>query len=93
MIAATSTGEIMGSALDGTSGVASVMISIFNGTSYWNGTSFSSPTPVFFAAQTTNNFMKWTFPFAVNGTFTVTAVITDFAGNSTTITQTVTIGP
>jgi hypothetical protein len=69
------------------------MISIFNGTSYWDGSGFNSATPMFFAATTTNNYVKWTFPFNVNGTFTVTAVIMDFAGNTTTITQTVTIGP
>jgi hypothetical protein len=92
-ISPTSNLEITGGAGDGTSGVASVMISIFNGTSYWDGSGFNSATPMFFAATTTNNYVKWTFPFNVNGTFTVTAVIMDFAGNTTTITQTVTIGP
>ena len=59
------TGMITGAANDypGGAGVASVGVSIFDGSHYWNGTAFASATPVFNAA--TFSAGAWSLPFAV----------------------------
>src|SRR5207237_352938 len=80
-IAPTGVGMITGTASDATTGVASVVISIFNGTMYWDGTGFNSATEVFLTTTTSDNFANWSFAFTQMRTFTVHAKITDGAGN------------
>jgi hypothetical protein len=87
----TGTGQIQGTAADATSGVASVQISIFDGTHYWDGTGFNSTTEVFLTATTSDNFANWSFNIAAMGTFTVHAQITDQAGNMSVVTGVVVV--
>ena len=63
-IFANSSGVIAGTAGDGQTGVASVRISIFNGTFYWDGTGFNSATEFFVDASTSNGFANWFYNFA-----------------------------
>jgi hypothetical protein len=76
---------ICGTADDGGSGVSQVEISIRRGTgSYWDGTSFGSPTEVFF---TTTGTTTWSFPFPASSfgqkaaTYTIRVRATDGVGN------------
>jgi hypothetical protein len=92
-ISGTGTGAITGTAMDNMTGVTNVAVSIFNGVAYWDGTGFNSATPIFFNATTSNNFLAWSIAFGQTGTFTVTAQITDGAGNVAEITQSVTLNP
>jgi hypothetical protein len=92
-ISGTGTGAITGTAMDNMTGVTNVAVSIFNGVAYWDGAGFNSATPIFFNATTSNNFLAWSIAFSQTGTFTVTAQITDGAGNVTEITQSVTLTP
>jgi hypothetical protein len=85
----TGSGSITGTATDQSTLVASVGVSIFNGTAYWDGTGFNSTTEVFLQATTVNNFQNWSVQLPQTGSFTVHAQITDSAGNVTTLTQTV----
>ena len=84
----TSSGAILGTANDA-SGIQSVVITIFDGSFYWDGNGFNSTTPVQLTVTTNDNFATWSYALPKVGTFTVTATITDLAGNVTTITQTV----
>jgi hypothetical protein len=84
-------GTIAGSASDGVSGIQKEQVSILNvaTSKYWNGTSFSSSTEVFFTATLANpgaNSTTWSLSFPVgnfsgDGSFKVHAVATDVAGN------------
>jgi hypothetical protein len=75
---------VCGSADDGGSGVSQVEISIRRGTgNYWDGTSFGSPTEVFFTATGTGS---WSFPFPASNfgqkaTYTLRVRATDGVGN------------
>jgi hypothetical protein len=75
---------VCGTADDGGSGVSQVEVSIRRGTAnYWDGTSFGSPTEVFFNATGTTS---WSFPFpasslAQKGTYTVRVRASDGVGN------------
>jgi len=67
-------GTITGTAqdIDGL-GIASVAVSIFNGTNYWSGSAFTSPIPVFNAATLAGTLWSYPLPAAdlVSGTYTV----------------------
>ena len=69
----------------------SVQVSIFNGSMYWDGAGFTSATEMFFAAATANDFADWSYDFSTAGTYTVSALITDDAGNQATVTESVTV--
>jgi hypothetical protein len=87
-----SAGDLCGTASDGSGvGVNLVQVSIqrANG-NYWNGTSFSSTTEVFFTATGTTN---WSYAFAATNfpaddSYTVRAKATDAIGGSGTSTTT-----
>jgi Bacterial Ig-like domain len=79
------TGDFCGTAADsGGAGVSSVEVSIRRGTgNYWNGSSFSSGSELFFAATGTTS---WSYVFAganfpADGSYTIRARTTDAAGN------------
>jgi hypothetical protein len=75
----TSTGTITGTASDATAGVQKVEVMISNGTSFWSGSAFDSPTPVPLLATGTAN---WSYHFTgPAGTYRVTIKVTDNAGN------------
>ncbi len=81
----TPAGDICGMSTDNLSGVQKVDVSIKQVDTglYWNGTSFSSPTEMFFTATGT---APWSlaFPianFATDGSYMVHAQATDVAGN------------
>jgi hypothetical protein len=89
------TGSITGTASDATSSVTTVQYAVQQGTgNYWNGSSFSSASAVFFAATGTNS---WSAAFAAanfpaDGSYTVQAKSTDAANNtSTTVSNTLKI--
>jgi hypothetical protein len=73
-----------GTASDAVAGVQKVEISIRRGSaSYWNGTSFSSPSEVFFPTTGTT---AWSFAFPAsnfpaNANYTIRVRATDNAGN------------
>ena len=82
--------RIIGTASDGTgSGVTSVAITILRVSTglYWNGSSFSSVSPVSFAATNTGTaFSTWSLPFPTvnfpaDGAYTITSTATDAVGN------------
>jgi hypothetical protein len=58
-----------------------VEVSLFDGSAFWDGNSFSSRIELFFPAASTDGFATWSFPFTVPGTYTVHARATDAAGN------------
>ncbi len=88
------TSRICGTASDTGSGVASVSVSVRQGSgSYWNGTAFSSAAEVLLPATGTTN---WTLAFGASnfpagGSYTVRAVARDVAGNSATTSSAFTI--
>src|SRR5262249_26050729 len=56
-------GSIKGTASDtGAAGIATVGVSIFDGSKYWNGSAFASSTPFFNPATISQN--GWSYPFA-----------------------------
>ena len=82
-ITGASTGPITGTADDATAGVQKVEITISNGTNFWTGSAFASPTPVPLTATSTNGFATWSYDFTgPDGTYRVTAAVTDKAGNT-----------
>ena len=81
------TGQISGTASDANT-ISLVELSIFDGTNYWDGSSFSSATEVFVTATGTNN---WSYAFSIPGTYTVHARATDVAGNIGDATQIVVV--
>ena len=85
--------DITGTSSDVTAGVTAVAVSIFDGTNYWSGAAFDSPTEVFLAATTANGWADWSFAFSTIGTYTVRARATDAAGNVAFTSQTVVVGP
>lgn len=91
----TGVGDFCGTASDsGGSGVATVQVSIQQGTSkYWGGTSYNASSEMLFTATGTTS---WSYGFAAanfspDGTYTVRAKATDAAGNITTAVSTFTI--
>ena len=82
--AGCSTSGVCGTASDAVAGVQKVEISIRRGSaSYWNGTSFSSTTEVFFTATGTT---AWAFAFPASNfpasaNYTIRVRATDNAGN------------
>jgi len=89
------TSDICGTASDATTSVATVKVSIQQGSTgqYWNGSSFASATAVLFTASGTTT---WNHPFAATnfpaeGSYTVRALGTDAVGNATTITTAFTV--
>jgi hypothetical protein len=78
-----STGPITGTASDALTGVKKVDVTISNGTNFWSGAAFDSTQPFPLAATTSDNFAHWSFNFTgPNGTYQVTATVTDNAGNT-----------
>jgi hypothetical protein len=88
------TSQICGTAVDTGGGIASVAVSIRQGSgNYWNGSSFGSASEVLLAATGTTS---WTlaFPatnFPADGSYTVRTVATESGGNSGVATATFTI--
>src|SRR5205814_240263 len=81
-------GAITGTARDNSNGVgvAFVKVSIFDGSNYWDGNGFNSPTPVCNATTLTGT-GDWSYGFSVEGlpqgrTYTVNSQATDNAGNT-----------
>ena len=79
-------GDFCGTASDATAGLQMVQVSIFRGSTsmYWNGTSFSSATEVFFNV---GNAGTWNMLFAFanfpsTGSYTIHAKATDLATNT-----------
>jgi hypothetical protein len=89
-----SAGDICGTAVDTGGGVASVAVSVRQGSgNYWDGTSFSSPTEVLLPATGTTS---WSLAFPatnlpVEGSYAVRAVAVDGSGNAGTARATFTI--
>ena len=85
---------ICGSAVDTGGGIASVAVSIRQGSgNYWNGTSFGSASEVLLPATGTTGW-SLAFPatnFPANGSYTVRAVATESGGSSGIATATFTI--
>ena len=87
------TGDFCGTAADTGSGLASVKVSIRQGSgNYWNGTSFSSSTEVLLTATGTS---AWSSGFAASnfpadGSYTIRALATDNVGNTGTTSVTFT---
>lgn len=85
---------ICGTAADGESGVASVAVSVRQGSgSYWDGAAFTSATEVLLPASGSGS---WSLPFdgidfPTEGTYTATAIATDFGGGTTSGSVTFTI--
>jgi hypothetical protein len=85
---------VCGTAADAASSVASVGVSIRQGSgSYWNGSAFASATEVLFPATGTTS---WALPFAgagfpANGTYTARALATDATGQTATQSRTFTM--
>lgn len=85
---------ICGTATDVGSSVASVEVSTRQGSgNYWDGTSFASASEVLVPASGTTS---WSLPFPADnfpaeGSYTVRAVSTDFAGNTVSTSTTFTI--
>lgn len=79
------TSRICGTASDTGGSVASVAVSVRQGSgNYWNGTAFASATEVLLAATGTTSWTR-AFPasnFPADGSYTVRAVATDTAGNT-----------
>jgi hypothetical protein len=86
-IDSTGSGQITGTANDANT-ITLVKLSIYNGTNYWDGTSFNSSTEIFFTATGTTS---WSYSFSTTGTYTVHARATDDAGNVGDATATVII--
>jgi hypothetical protein len=88
------TSTICGTAADVGSSVASVSISIRQGSgNYWNGTAFASATEVLLPATGTTSWTR-AFPatnFPAEGNYTVRAVATDLGGNTASTSTTFTI--
>lgn len=88
------TGDFCGTAGDGGTGLATVRVSIQQGTGkYWNGAGFTSSSEVLLTPTGTTT---WSYGFAAggfspDGSYTVRAKATDTAGNTTTATSTFTI--
>jgi hypothetical protein len=88
------TSTICGTAADVGSSVASVRVSVRQGSgSYWDGTSFGSASEVLLPATGTT---AWSLPFPAtnfpaDGSYTVRAVATDLAGNTASTSATFTI--
>lgn len=76
-----STGAITGTAFDATTNVTGVAVSLFDGTSYWDGSAFASASELFFDATSTDGFATWSYAFSETGTFSVRTRVTDHAGN------------
>jgi len=78
---------IHGTASDGTSGVASTKISIYNnGSQYWNGSTWQTGAEILLNVTTGPTAWKYTMNdanFTNGSTYTVTAKATDVAGNET----------
>jgi hypothetical protein len=77
--------RICGTASDPSGSLASVALSIRQGTgNYWNGTAFASATEVLLAASGTGSWAYTFFAanFPADGAYTVRAVATDVAGNT-----------
>jgi hypothetical protein len=85
------TSRICGTAADVGSSVASVSVSVRQGSgNYWNGTAFASATEVLLPATGTTSW-NLAFPasnFPADGSYTVRAVATDLAGNTATTSTT-----
>lgn len=88
------TSTICGTAADVGSSVASVRVSVRQGSgNYWNGTSFGSASEVLMTATGTTSWSR-AFPatnFPADGSYTVRAVATDLGGNTATASTTFTI--
>jgi hypothetical protein len=89
----TAANAITGTATDATTTVASVQVSVFDGTNYLNsaGTAFDSGTEVFLSVTTSDNFATWSLTVPTTGTFDVNAQADDAVGNQATDTQSVTV--
>lgn len=78
-----SIGPITGTAGDATAGVQKVEITIKSGTKFWSGAAFDSDDPVPLMATSTNGFATWSYNFTgPDGTYQVTATVTDNALNT-----------
>ena len=83
-------GKICGAASDSGSGIATVQVSVRQGSgNYWNGTGFASVGEVWTTATGTST---WSMPFAASnfaiaGPYTVSARMTDNVGNVSSITS------
>jgi hypothetical protein len=88
------TSSICGTSADVGSSVASVSVSVRQSAgSYWNGTAFASATEVLLPATGTTSWSRG-FPatnFPADGSYTVRAVATDLAGNTTSVSTTFTV--
>jgi hypothetical protein len=72
-------------------GLASVGVSLYDGSHYWDGTAFGSMTPVFNPAVLTGTGWSYTIPiaaFSSDATYSVQTVAKDNAGNAETSTIT-----
>jgi hypothetical protein len=88
----TTPGIIEGTASDDRSGVASVRVSVFDGTNYLSESAqFDSPEEIFLDALTSDGFATWSLTVPAGGPYTVHAIVTDNAGNVNSDMQLVTV--
>jgi hypothetical protein len=85
-------GDFCGTASDATSGLQTIAVSIYRSSTdrYWDGTSFSSMSEVFFTVGTAS---PWYMPFAFanfpsTGSYTIHARATDLAANTANVSVT-----
>ncbi|MCS6864279.1 MAG: Ig-like domain-containing protein [Gemmataceae bacterium] len=85
-------GVIEGTASDDRSGVATVRVSVFNGTNYLSTSAqFDSAEEIFLDVLTNDDFATWTLAVPSGGPYTVHAIVTDNAGNVNSDMQFVTV--